>query len=518
MKNKTRLMFVLMFVFGWLSFAPTKSVQAADCVWNGTIGDWTDTSKWTCGVVPDADDYVTINGGTVTLDSNVTVNSLTLTNGTLTGTGHLTAGTVNWSGGTMSGAGSTTASEAVNFSGSANITLYERAFYNEGTAAWNKTGYLYLQTATSVFYNLPGATFTIQSSGSIMASGYGMISNAGTFTKTSVGTSVQLQVDFDNFPDSVVRVESGTLELYKNVCNSNSYGSFHVESGAKLRLAYDIYNMSGTDIFTGSGTIEIAGTVVIDGSFTFLGDIKVIPPGTLNLFTDTTTVNTDILTLSNILTGPGHLTARVINWSGGTMSGAGSTTASEAANFSGSSTYALRDRAFYNEGTATWNSTYLLSIQGATTVFYNQAGATFTVQSSGDYIVYSDHGGFYNAGTLNLKTGKIHVDTFTQAASGITNMPIHGTTPVTNYSQVIADHFNLAGNLSVSFTGGFTPVVGNSFTLFLSTSEWNGDFASKTVSPISGIAWNWKVESYDLILLAVEETTTFPVYLPLILR
>jgi hypothetical protein len=128
-------------------------------------------------------------------------------------------------------------------------------------------------------------------------------------------------------------------------------------------------------------------------------DAATINSGTVTLTEDASAAS---LTLTGgTLTGTFSLTAGTINWSAGTMSGSGSTTATDAANFTGSSGITLNERTFNNAGTATWNKTGYLNISPASGVFNNQAGATFTVQSSGSTVV-GGHGTFVNAGTFTV--------------------------------------------------------------------------------------------------------------------
>ena len=75
--------------------AAAPSAQNATCDWLGGSGDWHDASKWSCGVVPTADDDVTIGTslllGTITLSQTAPMKSLSInTNGgVISGTGAL---------------------------------------------------------------------------------------------------------------------------------------------------------------------------------------------------------------------------------------------------------------------------------------------------------------------------------------------------------------------------------------------------------------------------------------------
>ncbi len=192
------------------------------------------------------------------------------------------------------------------------------------------------------------------------------------------------------------------------------------------------------------------------------------------------------------------------------MSGSGSTTANSAANFTGTSTIVLNGRTFNNAGTATWNRTGagFLYFQTATSVFNNQSGATFTVQSSGPDITYGN-GEFNNAGTLNLTTGEFNIHTFTQSSSGITNLGISGETPFTNYCRIVTTQADLAGELNVTFSGGYTPQVGDHYLLLTYTTR-SGNYSPVHVAPVDDVIWVWYYLGNGLNLWAEKYRYSMP--------
>jgi hypothetical protein len=169
------------------------------------------------------------------------------------------------------------------------------------------------------------------------------------------------------------------------------------------------------------------------------------------------------------------------------MSGSGATTASSMVNFTGTAQINLYDRTFNNADTAIWNKSSQMNMNAAA-IFNNQAGATFTVQTSGSYVIYWQ-GTFNNYGILNLTTGNISVTTFRQEGDGITNLAIRGTTPATDYSQLNASNLYLTGPLNITFTGGYTPHVGDHFILLWYTNSRTGDFSPVIITPLSGLYW-----------------------------
>ncbi|HSB66795.1 MAG TPA: hypothetical protein VLD65_09460, partial [Anaerolineales bacterium] len=353
----------------------SQTALAATCTWTGGSGNWNEPAHWSCGYVPDeGDDAVISNGSTVTVTADDDVGSLilssglvsmnagttlsastyTMSGGTLTGAGTLTAGTINWSDGTMAGSGVTTATSEVNFTGSSQIYLYDRTFNNAGAATWDRTASMYFNPAGTTFNNQASATFTVVNTGGTVVYGQGTFNNAGTLTKSSVG-STNISLIFNH--SGTVNVESGTLDITNNVASSST-GIYHIPAGARLKLT-GTHNLSGSLPFTGNGTIEIAGHVNVSGAGAYVySGTTLIPNGTLSLSTELTTASTEILDLTGgTVTGSGDLSAHTINWSDGTMSGSGVTTATSEVNFTGSSQIYLYDRTFNNAGAATWDRT-----------------------------------------------------------------------------------------------------------------------------------------------------------------
>jgi hypothetical protein len=211
------------------------------------------------------------------------------------------------------------------------------------------------------------------------------------------------------------------------------------------------------------------------------------------------------------LVGAGNLTADTITWSAGWMKGTGTTTALKEAKFLGSNYLTLDGRTLNNAGTATWNRTGsgFLNFQVTGSVFNNKSGATFTVQSSGPDIT-KGNGAFNNAGTLNLNTGKFTIDTFTQTSGGVTNMPIGGRTAFTDFTRFVTTQASLDGTLNITFTGGFTPEVGDSFTL-LTFSTRTGDYSTVNIPPVGDIIWIRYYTVNSMVLWAAKYRSFIPV-------
>ena len=243
------------------------------------------------------------------------------------------------------------------------------------------------------------------------------------------------------------------------------------------------------------GHVPISGedATISDGStVTVTSNASV---GSLTLSNGTLSINASITLTANsfsltggVVNGAGDLTADTINWTYGSMQGSGSTTATSYLNFTGAENVQLYDRTFNNAGIALWNKTGSLTLNGSAH-FNNQAGASFTVQSSGATLINGD-GTINNAGAFtktnagnadinlifnNLATGTVSVE------AGMLEINNHsGTTSSGTYDVHTGKTLRLSGthNLSgsVNCTGDGTIEVngyvniGGSFTCGGTTS------------------------------------------------
>jgi len=139
--------------------------------------------------------------------------------------------------------------------------------------------------------------------------------------------------------------------------------------------------------------------------------------GTLSIAASSTL--SDLNVSDGTLTGAGDLTVTgTMNWSGGTMSGTGTTTLAQGGALDLSYILSLDGRTLVNAGTATWTSDgqYDRTSMAAGATIDNQAGATFTITGvpsiSGSQTPTST---FNNAGTL-IRSGASGAAVFSSVA------------------------------------------------------------------------------------------------------
>ena len=416
---------------------------------------------------------VNLSGGTNYLAGDV-LGTLTLSSGTLAGSGDLTVrGTLNWTGGTMSGAGKTViaAGGALNINAGGSTVTLARVLENNGTANWT-SGVLYFSVGT---INNNGS-FTASSSSGLTAfgingSGTNAFNNAGTFTNAGGGTSFTTSstgVAFNN--TGTVAVLAGSLSLSAGGTHT---GTFSAAAATSITLSGN-HTFQTSNTFAGSGAMNLAG-----GTYSLTGDLL----GTLALssgtLTVTSAVNANNFTMSGgTLTGGADFTVTgTLNWTGGTMSGAGKTViaAGGALNINAGGSTVTLARVLENNGTANWTSGVLyfsvgtinnngsftassssgltaFGINGSGTNAFNNAG-TFTNAGGGTSFTTSSTGvAFNNTGTVQVQAGSVGCVSYTQTA-GTTNLN-GGTLSSSNTININGGILSGTGTVSASVSNG----------------------------------------------------------------
>ncbi len=307
-KNKIFKMAKIYKVFQliFLVTLPFVSLHALTCTWDGTNGNWTDASKWSCGVVPGASDDVIIGSGYVTLDISATISNMTLS-GNISGSGDLTlTGNLTWNAGRLGTGSTSTGSITVNGTITAGTNAYhyllKKTLNCNGGLTWSGTGFFFIDCEAVL--NIPvGQTFTASATGNNINPGSscnigGTINIAGTFTKTGTyALDVLNNVVFVN--NGIVNVTGGQLSLNSSSAHS---GTFDIASGATLRFDGGTQNINSGCNFTGSGNVTISNsTVTLNANSTISGNLNLNTGGTLN--------GSNNLTISgNMIMGGGNVT------------------------------------------------------------------------------------------------------------------------------------------------------------------------------------------------------------------
>lgn len=445
---------------------------------NSGTYDWSNPLAWLVSGVPGLKDTARISGGTLTLDSAFTVDSLTLSNGNLTGPGSLTLTGFGstWSGGTLSGTGTLslagTASLAINPTSSA--TLSARQISNAGSIVWADGQLNTGQGATIV--NQAGGSFTLTSDDTLAFNLSGTrtaITNAGTFAKTGGSNTSDIQASFTN--TGTLNVSSGTLQLSGG---GSSIGNVTIGTGAKLKLATNAFEFASGTILNGPGALEISSsTTTLAGTIT--GSANIIVSGGNATVTGTTTTTGGGALSGGTINGTGTLTfGNVVSLSSGTITDAGTLNLNGGASITssvtinGNRTLNLSGNTTWSGGTiSTTNATINLlpgasfdttannafSLSGSTPSVFNNQG-NFT-KSAGTGTTSID-AVFNNTGALKVLAGNV---TLSRGGSST------GTIQIASGSSLflssgnfgIADGATLTGPGTLQVSGSNTTFTGN---------------------------------------------------------
>lgn len=489
-------------------------LSSYDIQWRlGVNGDWHNRTNWSPKFVPASNDHVFIANGRVTNNSAVVCRRLTIDGPTLLGSGSFTVlercdwlgGTLALTGGTIIEAGATMAAAG------GSLAVVSSTLENRGRVLW-LSGNIVLSSANII--NRAGALFAARGANSLTPnSGNPRFHNEGTFRKSISGgtTLIGQALIFNN--SGAVEIQTGTLDL---ISDGTHTGTFEAGAGATLSLGGNQTAASGSR-FTGAGGLTMRGGVVTLAGLVNMGGANSFIGGTLNLngtyictnspatisggtatFNGVSTVAALNLN-SGTLAGSAVLTVlNQMNWSGGTMSGAGRTVIAPGATLNPNNNVTL-NRTLENGGTILWTGG---NIAMATAVITNRPGALFHAQNAASLSFHSGLSRFDNAATFrkSLNTGTTTVAAgialnnyntveigsgilaanggYTSRSNSLLNCAIGGTAPGIGYGRLqVGGAVTLNGALSLDFINGFVPVINDSFTV-LTAGTRNGAFAN----------------------------------------
>jgi cytoskeletal protein CcmA (bactofilin family) len=321
-------------------------------------------------------------------------------------------------------------------------------------------------------------------------------------------------------------VDAGTLQMPLPATNTGTY-----TLGALAAL--NPYNGGTFNVtqFTGTGTLSLGGTTVLNGDWTtftgttllgsgtttFNGNVNfpvstaiagnVTFNGSVNLtgttgitgtatFNGTTTLGT--VNLSGTLTGTGGVTMQQLNWTGGTIGGTGSLTIASGP-IAITSLVGLSQRMLTNPGTMTISGSGQIAFTSGAKLI-NPAGSTIDIQDNnpnGNGIFYYNGGAvstltnagllkksagtgtstmgtltFTNTGSVEVDAGTLVVPTYSETASSNLTFLIGGTTPGTQFGRlVVSGAASFAGTFNVVLANGYVPNIGDQFALVQYTTE-----------------------------------------------
>lgn len=528
--------------------AATQVKASTTITWiNAAGGDWDTSGNWDLHRVPSADDDVVINvaGITVThafaradalhrltsqarislsagslaiagpsvINATFTISggTLFLIHATLAGSGML----VN--GGTVAAQGDSAIN--VPFTTTANSTLrvlgsnaadaalrVATGFANNGSIELTSAG-----AAASATLTVAGGTLTNTAGANInFLAGAGgsrtlnaRLDNQGTLTIAQNGR---------NFTPTGAFTNAVTLNI--------GYGSTFTANGAYSQTGSAVVRYNGTLILAGGGsnsgsfTVAQAGLVLwVAGTFTLDAGTELGGPGLFQIAGATVSI-ADVVRVPNVELDSGVLTVAgaltIINsftWTGGTMSGTGSTTLASGSLFtiSGAADKALAGQTLNLGGTTTWSDKGSLIFANKAAI-NNQSGAQFLIMN--DQSIQGS-GRFSNAGTLvkTVGTGTTSFDT------GIAFANDGGTVDVESGTLRFAgDYTQNSGDTILA--GGATLAAGGTVNILDGTLSGSGTIRADVVNSgqidpvgILTIRGNYTQMAKGVLNIAISGTT-----------
>jgi hypothetical protein len=389
--------------------------HATTATWAGGVGVYNDATNWdTDPLFPcngqGGDVYdVVIGAGTITLNLDCSIDTLTQTGSTFGGSFDLTIlGQFDWSSGTRGGSGTTQVDGGLNATSGSSKSLSDThtLIHSGGTGSW---------TAGSILLGSGGATFRNATTWNVTGDVNHTMSDtsdSGSFENTSTGI---LNVDTGSIRtliistgavenDGVVNANVGTTEFNGSGTHNGSFaGAASFEFGGGTQTLGTGANVTVANLIVSAGTLNVepdasyaAGHTLISGS------------GTLNVSDAGDTITSGAATMSGgSLGGPGtFLTTGSFDWTTGTMRDAGTTQIGGGLNATTTSSKIFSDThtLIHAGGVGSWTAgSFLLGSGGAT--FRN--ATTWNVTGDVNHTM-SDTS---NSGTFeNTSTGILDID------------------------------------------------------------------------------------------------------------
>ena len=478
----------------------------------------------------------------VAAGAEVNVKHLTLSSGYQGGAGRLNiTHSFTWTGGRLDGSGTNVlaAGSVSTMSGSASKELAGRTLNLGGTLTWAGAG-------SFVFYHgtvdiLSGGLLDIQTTAALGdndGGASGQLVVHGTLRRSvNTGTS-WIGSHFGGGGAVVttvpaggrVEVQSGVLQFLGG--GGSAAGVLDISGGARLALD-TAFTLDAGAVISGAGSVRNTSTLTVAGAATVTGTLE--QQGTL--------------TGAGTLTVPGRL-----DWTSGTLSGTGATDISPSGtlNLSGAASKTLSGRPVNVGGTATWTAGDIIFYNGTLTVL---AGGLLDIQTDADLrdndgggpgevvvlgtlrksagvgttAVGSHFGGgggvnatvgvggvvqvtsgtlqFDNAcnnqGALEIWLGYLRVSgSYAPGATSSLKIGLGGSTAGSGHGQLaVAGTVTLAGQIQAAVTGGFTPSLGQEFTVLTCASRV-GAFINSTVDAGSGVTLSPDHRATSVVLVA----------------
>jgi len=330
----------------------------------------------------------------------------------------------------------------------------------------------------------PGATFNF--SGNLFQWNGGTIvagqpfTNTGTMTLAGPGTK---QISGTLFHNAGTMIQTGTGNLQPSFMTNDANGTYDIRSDAAI-LGGQFENFGTFKKSAGTGTSSMSVNGSPDNTiFDILGGTVEVDSGTLMLGRSLASTGGTLIVAAGAVLDLNS--AGIFGQYAGTYNGTGAGTLRMTGgqigiNGSGA-TFNFQGNLFQWSG-GNINLGAPLDNQGTITIAGNVGinGSGFVnhgiIKGNG-----SISGSITNNGTVSpgLSPGKLTINgSYTQGSTGILNLEIGGSTPVTEYDQfAVSGSAALDGSLNLTLINGYRPKVGDVFQV-ISFGSFTGQFAT----------------------------------------
>jgi hypothetical protein len=299
------------------------------------------------------------------------------------------------------------------------------------------------------------------------------LEGTGEIENTTNSTNALVNLNTIGSTGGFTLADDANFTTAGNLTNS---GTLTVDAGSTLTVTGTLTNLSSGTLtggtYTVGGTVQLAsanGGITQNGAnLTLTGKTAEILDGTSNALAALSGNNGLLalagdatLSIANSLTNTG--TVDVEKGSTLTISGTGNT---------------------YTQAVA--GGTQITTIDGTLSASGGAIIQAGTVQGAGTIKANVSNGATVSAGDAG-KAGLLSITgTYTQLSSGTLNANIGGTTVSTQFSQLkITGKASLGGTLAVTLINGFTPTVGQTFTVLTASGGLGGTTFSNTTIAIN---------------------------------
>ena len=422
-------------------------LRAATFTWNGSSStDWFTATNWIPNGVPGSTDTVNIASGPVNFSAPVVFN-----------------GQFNWSGGNLQGNPLTLGTNAVlTVSGNNNLVILN-IITNGGTFVLGGSGNVILDSGSGggQMINLPTGLINFTGFVWIESNNKGgeLVVNQGTIRDSFSGNTEKIFPPCNNSGGTVSAVQ-GTLQF---LGGGSIDGTYNASSGTTINLNAGAFSSATVAAMNGPGTIQFTGGTLslssnVNQTLALNGGTVTLGPGFQGGSITNLTLAGSSLTATSAVSG-------VLNWGGGTLSGALTVQTNGSLNISSNAGKILY-ASLTNAGTVTWtgNGNLEVDFNGALGEFgliQNLATGLFDMQNSQTINSAATNGAiFQNAGTFR-KSVSSGTSTISIPIVNSGNVSAQIGTITFGGGGTVDGTFSAVSGSTVNFNaGGFTSAVG----------------------------------------------------------